>query len=279
MKTMLPARIKSIALAAAAAGLLAGCATSGNPKDPIEGFNRAMFAFNEGLDSAIIKPVATGYEAALPSPVRTGVTNFFGNIADLFIGVNNLLQGKAPEAFSDLGRVVINSTIGVLGLFDIASDAGLEKHDEDFGQTFGRWGVGNGAYVVIPLLGPRTARDTAGLILDVAADPLTHLGAGDGRDVLRVLRAINVRADLLPADKVVEEAALDKYSYIRDGYLQRRRNLIHDGNAPREPEADADQVERPIRAEAGAVEPRAGAEDVPAVSSVLVARTEPAAAK
>lgn len=279
MKTMLPARIKSLALAVAAAGLLAGCATSGNPKDPIEGFNRAMFAFNEGLDSAIIKPVATGYEAVLPSPVRTGVTNFFGNIADLLIGVNNLLQGKAPEAFSDLGRVAINSTIGLLGLFDIASEAGLEKHDEDFGQTFGRWGVGNGAYVVIPVFGPRTARDTAGLVLDVAADPLTHLGAGDGRDVLLALRTVNIRANLLPADKVVEEAALDKYSYIRDGYLQRRRNLIHDGNAPREPEADAEQVERPVRAEAGAAEPLAAADVAEPAAPVLVARTEPAATK
>jgi len=279
MKTMLPARIKSLSLAFAAAGLLAGCATSGNPKDPIEGFNRAMFAFNEGLDSAIVKPVATGYEAVLPSPVRTGVTNFFSNIEDLLIGVNNLLQGKGSQAISDLGRAVINSTIGILGTFDIASDIGLEKHDEDFGQTFGRWGVGSGAYVVIPVFGPRTARDTVGLVLDVAADPLTHLGAGDGRDVLLVLRAVNDRANLLPADKVVEEAALDKYSYIRDGYLQRRRNLIHDGNAPREPEADADQVERPVRAEADAVQPRAGADAAVAAPPVLVARTEPAAAK
>jgi phospholipid-binding lipoprotein MlaA len=279
MKTMLPARIKSFTLAIAAAGLLAGCATSGNPKDPIEGFNRAMFAFNEGLDSAIVRPVAVGYEAVLPSPVRTGVTNFFGNIADLLIGVNNLLQGKVPEAFSDIGRVVINSTIGILGTFDVASDIGLEKHNEDFGQTFGRWGVGSGAYVVIPVFGPRTARDTVGLVLDVAADPLTHLGASDGRDVLRVLRAVNDRANLLPADKVVEEAALDKYSYIRDGYLQRRRNLIHDGNPPREPEADAEQVERPVRAEAGAAEPRAATDVVVPASPVLVASTEPAAAK
>jgi len=279
MKTMLPARIKSLALAFAAAGLLAGCATSGSPKDPIEGFNRAMFAFNEGLDSAIIKPVATGYEAALPSPVRTGVTNFFGNIADLLIGVNNLLQGKAPEAFSDLGRVVINSTIGLLGTFDIASDVGLEKHNEDFGQTFGRWGVGSGAYVVIPVFGPRTARDTVGLILDVAADPVTHVHPNAARNVSLVLRAVNDRANLLPADKVVEEAALDKYSYIRDAYLQRRRNLIYDGNAPREPEADAEQVERPARAEAGTVEPQASADSVVPVSPVLVARTETAEAK
>ncbi len=254
MNTKLPARIKSLSLAIAAAGLLAGCASSGNPKDPIEGFNRAMFAFNEGLDSVIIKPVATGYEAVLPSPVRTGVTNFFGNIADLLIGVNNLLQGKGAEGFSDIGRVVINSTVGLLGIFDVASEAGLEKHNEDFGQTFGRWGVGSGAYVVIPVFGPRTARDTAGLILDVAADPLMQLNPNADRNVLLVLRTVNERANLLPADKVVEEAALDKYSYIRDAYLQRRRNLIYDGNAPREPEADAEQVERPAMAEAGTAE-------------------------
>ncbi len=279
MNTMLPGRIKSLALACAAAGLLAGCATSGNPKDPIEGFNRAMFAFNEGLDSAIVKPVATGYESVLPSPVRTGVTNFFSNIADLLIGVNNLLQGKGSQAFSDLGRVVINSTIGVLGTFDIASDVGLEKHNEDFGQTFGRWGVGSGAYVVIPVFGPRTARDTVGLVLDVAADPVTHVQPIAARNVSLVVRAVNDRANLLPADKVVEEAALDKYSYIRDAYLQRRRNLIHDGNAPREPQADADQVERPVTAEAGVAEPRASADAVAPASPVLVARTEAAEAK
>lgn len=279
MKTMLPARIKSLSLAVAAAGLLAGCASSGNPKDPIEGFNRAMFAFNEGLDSAIIKPVATGYEAVLPSPVRTGVTNFFGNIADLLIGVNNLLQGKGSEAVSDLGRVVINSTVGLLGIFDVASEAGLEKHNEDFGQTFGRWGVGSGAYVVIPVFGPRTARDTAGLILDVAADPVTHVTPNAERNVLLVLRAVNDRANLLPADKVVEEAALDKYSYIRDAYLQRRRNLIYDGNAPREPEADAEQVERPVVAAAGAADSQVSADSVAPSSPVLVARTETAEAK
>lgn len=279
MNTMLPARIKSISLAIAAVGLLAGCASSGNPKDPIEGFNRAMFAFNEGLDSAIIKPVASGYDAALPSPVRTGVTNFFGNIADLLIGVNNLLQGKGSEGLSDLGRVVINSTVGLLGTFDISSEAGLEKHNEDFGQTFGRWGVGSGAYVVIPVFGPRTARDTAGLILDVAADPVSHVTPTAERNVLRVLRAIDVRANLLPADKVVEEAALDKYSYIRDAYLQRRRNLIYDGNAPREPEADAEQVERPVMAEAGTAEQRVSADSAAATNPMLVAYTEAVAAK
>ncbi|MDP2823219.1 MAG: VacJ family lipoprotein [Sulfuritalea sp.] len=276
MKTTLPACIKSVAVAVMAVGLLAGCASSGNPKDPIEGFNRAMFAFNEGLDAAIIKPVATGYEAVLPSPILTGVTNFFSNIEDLFIGVNNLLQGKVPQAFSDLGRVAINTTIGLLGVIDFASDAGLEKHDEDFGQTFGRWGVGNGAYVVIPIYGPRTVRDTVGLVLDVAADPVVNHRPKGTRDVARVLRLVNDRANLLPADKVVEEAALDKYSYIRDAYLQRRRNLIHDGNPPRELEANAEQTDPPATAEAGALDPRA--EAVP-VAPVLAARTEPAEAK
>jgi len=272
MNTTLPARLKSIAVAVAAAGLLAGCATSGNPKDPIEGFNRAMFAFNDGLDTAIIKPVATGYDAVLPSPVKTGVTNFFGNIEDVFIGVNNLLQGKIPAAASDFGRVLINTTVGVLGLIDWASDAGLEKHDEDFGQTFGRWGVGNGAYVVIPVFGPRTARDTVGLVLDVAADPVVQHRPKRTRDIAAVLRMVNDRANLLAADKVVEEAALDKYSYIRDAYLQRRRNLIHDGNPPREVEADAEQVERPVTAEAEVEAPRAQLSQ----ASVLAARVDEA---
>lgn len=275
MKTTLPARIKSTALAIATAGLLAGCATSGNPKDPIEGFNRAMFAFNEGLDSAIIKPVASGYDAVLPSPIKTGVTNFFSNIEDLFIGVNNLLQGKVPEAFSDLGRVVINSTVGLLGVIDFASDAGLEKHDEDFGQTFGRWGVGNGAYVVIPVFGSRTARDTVGLILDSAVDPVGDHKPRGTRNAALVLRLVNKRANLLPADKVVEEAALDKYSYLRDAYLQRRRSLIHDGNPPREAEANAEQTDPAVSAETQGAEPRADAASVP----LLVARTEPAEAK
>jgi len=276
MKIALPARIKSVTVAMVAVGLLAGCATSGNPKDPIEGFNRAMFAFNEGLDAAIVKPVATGYEAVLPAPIRTGVTNFFSNIEDLFIGVNNLLQGKVPEAFSDLGRVAINTTAGLLGVIDWASDAGLEKHDEDFGQTFGRWGVGNGAYVVIPVFGPRTARDTVGLVLDVAADPVANHQPTRTRDVALALRLVNDRANLLPADKVIEEAALDKYSYMRDAYLQRRRNLIHDGNAPREVEADAEQVDHPATAEADVIAPRA---EVAPVPSMLAARTEPAEVK
>lgn len=228
-------RLRTTVLAIAAAGLLGGCATSGNPKDPIEGFNRAMFGFNEAVDKVAIKPVAQGYDAVMPSPVRTGVTNFFGNIADLFIGVNNLLQGKPGEAVNDWGRVLVNSTVGILGLIDVASGMGMEKHEEDFGQTFGRWGVSDGAYVVLPFFGPRTVRDTVGLIVDVQVDPVGNIEHVPTRNTLLALRIVDTRADLLPADKVIEEAALDKYAYVRDGYLQRRRSLIHDGNPPREP--------------------------------------------
>lgn len=223
-----------LVVAAVFSGLLTGCATSNNPRDPIEGFNRAVFAFNDGLDRAVLKPVATGYEEAVPVPAKTGVSNFFGNIADVFIGVNNLLQGKVRDGASDFGRFAVNSTIGVLGLIDWASDMGLEKHDEDFGQTFGRWGVGPGAYVMVPVYGPRTARDTVGLAADVSADPVGNMGNVPARNTLLVTRLVSERAALLPADKVIEEAALDKYSYIRDAYLQRRRNLIYDGAPPHE---------------------------------------------
>lgn len=272
MKTTRPttSNLRSAILLLSMVGLLGGCATSGNPKDPIEGFNRAMFAFNEGLDVAIIKPVAKGYDAVLPTPVRTGVTNFFGNIGDVFIGVNNILQGKLPEGLGDLGRVLINSTVGLLGVIDWASDMGLEKHNEDFGQTFGRWGVGDGAYVVVPLFGSRTARDTVGLVLDTKADPLSRVKRVASRNSLLALRILNTRADLLPAEKVIEEAAIDKYSYLRDAYLQRRRNLIHDGNPPREVESEADQLDRPVTAEVIAPE-------VPASEAHLEVREDPVA--
>lgn len=236
----LSVRFQSCLVSLLAVGFVTGCATSGNPKDPIEGYNRAMFSFNEGVDKAILKPVAKGYDAVLPDPVRTGVTNFFGNIADLLIGINNVLQGKVVEGGSDLGRVVVNTTVGVLGVFDVASGMGLEKHEEDFGQTFGRWGMGSGAYVVLPLLGSRTVRDTGGLVLDMATDPVVYIENVPVRNSLMAVRVVNDRANLLPAEKVVEEAALDKYAYIRDAYLQRRRSLVYDGNPPREAEEDDD---------------------------------------
>ena len=219
-------------MAACAALLLAGCATSGNPKDPIEGFNRAMYGVHDGIDTVLLKPVATGYDAVLPDPVQTGVTNFFANISDIMTSVNNLLQGKPKEAISDLGRVAVNSTIGILGIFDPASGMGLEKHDEDFGQTMGAWGVGEGAFVFLPIMGPRTVRDAAGIYMDIWFDPVNYIDHVPTRNTIWAVRVVNLRANLLPADKVIEEAALVKYSYIRDAYLQNRRNLVYDGNPP-----------------------------------------------
>ncbi|HET7775577.1 MAG TPA: VacJ family lipoprotein [Azospira sp.] len=223
------------ALAAALVSGLSGCAsTANNPKDPWEGFNRAMFSFNEGVDKAVLKPVAQGYDYVLPQPVQTGVGNFFGNIADVFIAVNNLLQGKPAEAVSDTGRFLVNTTIGVLGVFDVASSMGLEKHDEDFGQTFGRWGVGDGPYVVWPFIGSRNVRDTVGYAVDVAVDPVWNIDHVPTRNSLAALRIVDTRASLLPAEKVINDAALDKYSYMRDAYVQHRKSVIYDGNPPRE---------------------------------------------
>ncbi len=223
----------------AAVFLLGACSsTTASKKDPIEGFNRAMFSVNETIDRYALKPVATVYDDYLPKAIKTGVSNFFGNIDDVFTGVNNLLQGKPRQGASDLGRVVVNSTVGLLGVVDVASDLGLDKHEEDFGQTFGRWGVGSGAYVVLPFFGPKTARDTVGFLVDRYVDPVGNVEDVSVRNSLSALRLVSGRADLLPADKVVEEAALDKYSYVRDGYLQRRRSQIYDGDAPREAEED-----------------------------------------
>ncbi|CAG4884250.1 ABC transporter [Georgfuchsia toluolica] len=234
MKSVLGKRFIGFCALLAAVSVLGGCATTGNPKDPIEGFNRAVFALNEGVDKAVLKPLAKGYDAVVPVPAKTGVSNFFGNIADVFIGVNDLLQGKARDAASDAGRVLVNSTIGILGFIDFATDFGLEKHEEDFGQTFGHWGAGPGAYLVVPFWGPRDVRDAAGLALDVYADPVGNIHNVPVRNSLLATRIISDRTALLPAEKVIEEAALDKYSYIRDAYLQRRRSLIYDGVPPRE---------------------------------------------
>lgn len=226
-------RFRASMLTLAVSVALSACSWTPQARDPIEGVNRVVFVFNEGLDALAVKPAARLYEGVLPSFVRRGVSNFFGNIEDVFIGVNNVLQGKPTAGASDIGRVLVNTTVGVLGLFDVASELGLEKHEEDFGQTFGRWGVGGGAYVVLPVFGPRTLRDTAGLVLDSSVDPVVKVSDVATRNSLAILRIVNTRADLLPADKVIEEAALDKYAYVRDAYLQRRNNLVYDGDPPR----------------------------------------------
>lgn len=239
MKGMtLPAK-KNLRLAVTAAALitsLGGCATGrGDARDPYEGFNRGVFSFNESVDKAVLKPVAQGYEAVVPAFARSAVGNFFANIADVFIGVNNLLQGKLQDGGSDFGRVAINTTFGIAGLFDVASGIGIDKHNEDFGQTLGKWGVGDGAYLVLPILGPRTTRDAMATVVDLKADPVGYLYPVDHRNTLIGTRLVSDRAEFLPAEKAIEEAALgDKYAYIKDAYLQRRRNMIFDGRPPRD---------------------------------------------
>lgn len=219
---------------AVAVSLSSGALAADNPKDPAEGFNRAMFAVNEGIDKVIAKPLAKGYDHVAPLPVKAVVGNFFGNIADLMTGVHNLLQGKPGDALNDWGRVLVNTTIGIGGAFDVASEMGMEKHNEDFGQTLGVWGVGEGAYLFWPVIGPRTVRDTAGFVVDTQTDPLPRHHDVPVRNSLLGVRFVDHRAALLPTDRVIEEGALDKYSYIRDAYLQHRRNAVHDGYPPRE---------------------------------------------
>jgi phospholipid-binding lipoprotein MlaA len=234
-------------LRTAAAGLVLvlvqGCATgpNANPADPLEPFNRSVFSFNDGVDRAILKPVATAYRDVTPSPVRTGVTNFFGNISDVWSLVNNVLQLKPKESVETLMRISFNTILGFAGVFDIATEMRLEKHSEDFGQTLGYWGVGSGAYIVLPLLGPSTVRDSVGTAVDANSDLVTRTDRVPVRNSLATLRVVNARANFLDAGQVLEQAALDKYSFTRDLYLQRRKSLIRDG-AP-EPEERYDLPE------------------------------------
>ncbi|MBU3696468.1 VacJ family lipoprotein [Dechloromonas sp.] len=215
--------------------LMTAAQANDNPHDPYEGFNRAMYAVHEGLDKVIVKPVAQVYDAAVPLPAKAGVGNFFDNILDVRNALNSLLQGKPGDAASDVSRLLVNSTIGIFGLFDVASELGLERHEEDFGQTMAVWGYRDSAYLFWPLIGPRTVRDTGGWLVDINTDPTwgTTRKSVAVRNSLLAVRLVDVRASLLPADKVVEEAALDKYAYVRDAYLQRRRNQIYDGRPPR----------------------------------------------
>lgn len=224
------AKASHLALALAAAAVLSGCAGP-NPRDPYEGFNRAMFTFNDTIDKAALKPAATAYKAVLPSFVQTGVNNFFGNLSDVWTAANNLMQGKGEQGMSDVMRVALNSTFGLLGVLDIASEAGLQKHNEDFGQTMGYWGLESGPYLMLPLLGPSTVRDTVGLPLDMVADPWRYKDPVNVRNIGTVTRVVDQRAVLLDASNLMEEAALDRYEFVRDGFLQRRQSKVFDGES------------------------------------------------
>jgi len=227
---------------------LGGCATikdaRGGPGarlDPWENWNRKVFAFNEGLDEKILKPVATGYAKVVPQFARRSVDNFFANMADAWSAINNVLQGKPEPALQDVVRVTTNSVFGFFGLLDIASEFGLEHHYEDFGQTLGRWGFGAGAYVVWPVMGPSSVRDSAALPADRwFASPAVFINDGRWQSGITVLQIVNTRANLLGATQLLNDIALDKYVFVRDAYLQRRRSLVYDGDAPELPEpADA----------------------------------------
>lgn len=231
MRKITRALWRSTALAAIALSVT-GCASM-SEKDPYEKFNRSVFTFNDAIDRNALKPAATAYKTVTPSFLQTGVNNFFSNLSDIWSSANNLMQGKAERSLSDATRVVINSTFGLGGLIDIASDADLEKHSEDFGQTLGYWGVPSGPYLMLPILGPSTVRDTAGLPVDIAADPWGYGISSRARNIGTVVRVIDQRAALLDATNLMEEAAFDRYEFIRDGYLQQRKSKVFDGEGSR----------------------------------------------
>ena len=205
----------------------------GDPRDPLEAFNRGVHSFNEGFDRVLLKPIAESYKAVVPSFARTGVRNVFSNVNDVSVLANDILQLKLQQSASDLMRLSLNSTLGLLGLLDIASEAGLRKHDEDFGQTLGRWGVGSGAYLVLPFFGSSSVRDAVGLGVDtVYTDLVYDLDHWEPRTFAVALRAVSVRTDLLEAKQAVDAAALDPYEFMRDLHMERRQVQVYDGNPP-----------------------------------------------
>lgn len=227
--------------------LLQGCAIGPNPRDPFEPFNRSVTRFNDGLDEAIVKPVAQAYQSALPSPVRTGVNNFFGNLSDAWSFVNNVLQAKPQAAVDSFMRVSVNTLIGLGGVLDWATPMGIERHREDFGKTLGRWGMASGPYLVLPVLGPSTVRDAAALVVDAKGDLVLQIDNVPVRNSLYVLRAVDLRASLLRAGDVLDQAALDKYSFTRDAYLQ-RRGVVIDTNGDTEERYDLPEAPSPAPA-------------------------------
>ena len=215
--------------------LLTGCATANRAdgvNDPLEGYNRAMYSFNDTLDRAVIRPVAKGYDTVMPTGISQGVSNFFRNLNDVTVIINDLLQLKFGQALDDMGRFGLNTTVGFGGIFDVATLAGHEKNNEDFGQTLGVWGFETGPYVVLPLFGPSNFRDTFGLVGDIYTAPVTHMNDVGARNALIATYIIDTRANNLNIRKVLDEAALDEYSYVRNAYLQRRQSLVYDGNPP-----------------------------------------------
>jgi phospholipid-binding lipoprotein MlaA len=233
----MPAILLRLLTALVIGAALGACATvppnaGKNPADPWERYNRHVSEFNDQLDAAVLRPVAKTYATVVPTPVRDCVTNFFTNVADVPSFLNNVLQAKPTEAATDLCRVAINTTIGLLGCFDVASRMGLQRTDEDFGQTLGYWGAGPGPFLVWPLLGPSTVRDSVGRVAGFYTNPINYIPDVATRNILWGTGLIDTRANLLSLDRLLD-GALDRYQFIRDAYLQRRRNQVYDGNPPR----------------------------------------------
>ncbi|MFP4132209.1 MAG: VacJ family lipoprotein [Thiohalospira sp.] len=230
--------------------LLGGCASTGDPEgansesDPLEPWNRSVYRFNRAADEWVLAPAARGYVAITPEPVDAGVSNSFRNLEDVGNLVNNAFQGKMDRAVSDLGRIGFNTTVGLLGVFDVATPLGFERHDEDFGQTLGWWGVPSGPYLVLPLLGPSTVRDTVGRGGDYFVSPYDYLELTTRQAyALYAVRTVDFRAGLLGTDRLLDSASFDPYAFQRDAWLQRRRNQVHDGDPPTVEEDDMERLE------------------------------------
>jgi phospholipid-binding lipoprotein MlaA len=259
-------RTAALGAAMVVAVALAGCQTlregrggPGQRLDPWEKWNRKVFNFNEDLDRRVLRPVATVYSDVVPQPVRRGVSNFFSNFADAWSAINNMLQGKFELGFEDATRVGANTLFGLFGILDVASEMGLDHHYEDFGQTLGRYGVGVGAYLVLPVLGPSTVRDAAALPVNRLATPPAFFD-GTGTQVgLTVLQIVNTRSSLLGATRVIDQISLDKYTFVRDAYLQRRRSLTFDGEPPEVPQPPEEAASAAAGAAAGNLAPPAAA--------------------
>ena len=228
--------MKVRALAVLAVALVAGCAAGPTRDDPLEPMNRTLYQVHDAVDTAVVKPIAQAYINVVPQLIRTGVSNVFNNIDDLFSAVNGLLQGKLDKAGDDLGRVLLNTGFGLGGLFDLASMMGIERGNEDFGQTFGAWGFPQGPYLFVPLFGPTTVRDGTGVVVRIALGPVGYVPNVPVRNSLYGWGYVDLRAQALETSAVIDTAALDRYLFIRNAYLQRRRYLVYDGKPPPEPE-------------------------------------------
>jgi len=267
-----------------AAGLLQGCSTlgarsPGDRLDPWEKWNRKVFSFNEDLDEKVLKPVAIGYSNIVPQPVRRSVGNFFGNAADAWSAVNNMLQGKIANGLHDIVRFGTNTVFGLGGLLDVATEFGIDHQYEDFGQTLGHWGVGAGAYIVWPVFGPSSVRESIALPLDRSVSPALVVNDGLVSTEITLLQIINTRAGLLGASRVVDDIALDKYTFVRDAYLQRRRSLVFDGEEPpRAEEAAPPAGAAPPAAAASAAQPAASAPKPAAPAKPVTPAKPPASA-